>query len=305
MQRLFIGLLAAGIWLATGMSSQNTTAPALSSPAIRSGRTSSSDLELSGELAGLPSGTTRYMTRADLLILPQVTYTVTDDANFTGPTQVTGVLLEELTRKLAANPELDMPVAICDDQYRANYPHAYVAAHHPLLVLTINGQPPAGWPKDHETHGYDMGPYLISHPRFAPTFKIFAHADEAQIPWGVVRLEFRNEKTVFSVIAPSGPQAALALVQDGYRIAQQNCFRCHNMGEEGGMKAGHPWLVLSAWAATSPKYFTDYVRNPQSRNPRAQMPGNPNYDDATIGALIAYFSTFSPSTQKLTTREKR
>jgi mono/diheme cytochrome c family protein len=114
----------------------------------------------------------------------------------------------------------------------------------------------------------------------------------------VVRLEFRQEKMVLGAIAPRGPQAASELVQAGYRIAQQNCFRCHNMGQEGGMKAGHPWLVLSAWAAASPKYFADYVRNPQSTNPRTQMPGNPGYDDATIGALIAYFKTFSSWSQE-------
>jgi cytochrome c1 len=51
--------------------------------------------------------------------------------------------------------------------------------------------------------------------------------------------------------------------------------------------------VLSAWATASPEYFAAYVRNPQSRNPQAQMPGNPGYDEATLGALIAYFKTFS------------
>ncbi len=86
-------------------------------------------------------------------------------------------------------------------------------------------------------------------------------------------------------------------VQDGYRIAQQNCFRCHNMGDEGGHKAGRPWLVLSAWATASPEYFAAYVRNPQASNPRAQMPGNPGYDDATVRALIAYFQTFSSPEQ--------
>jgi mono/diheme cytochrome c family protein len=265
---------------------------------LRTGRTSPSDLEVGGELAGLSPGTSRYMTRDDLLALPQVSYTVTDDPNFTGPTQVRGVLLEDLTRTLAAVPGSDMPVAICNDQYRANYSHAYVAEHHPILVLTINGEPPAGWPKDHETHNYDMGPYMISHARFAPAARILSHPEEAQIPWGVVRIEFRDEKTVFGAIAPRGPQAADKLVQDGYRIAQQNCFRCHNMGREGGTKSGHPWLVLSAWAAASPEYFADYVRNPQSRNPSAQMPGNPGYDDSTISALVAYFRTFSAPPQE-------
>jgi mono/diheme cytochrome c family protein len=307
MQRPLIGLLAAGVLLATGVRPQNvrgaldqvpTPAAVDPLPVLHVERASPSDLEVSGDLAGAPPGTTRYLTRDDLLTLPQVAYTVTDDANFTGPTQISGVLLEELTKKFTAAPESDMLVAICSDQYHANYPHAYVAGHHPLLVLRINGQPPASWPKDPETHGFDMGPYLISHAKFVPAFRIFSQPDEAQIPWGVVRLEFRDEKMVLGAIAPRGPQAADELVQAGYRIAQQNCFRCHNMGQEGGMKAGHPWIVLSAWAAASPKYFAAYVRNPQSRNPRAQMPGNPGYDDATLRALIDYFRTFSASTQE-------
>jgi cytochrome c1 len=44
----------------------------------------------------------------------------------------------------------------------------------------------------------------------------------------------------------------------------------------------------------SPDNFFAYVRNPQARNPHAQMPGNPAYDNATIQALLAYFRTFSP-----------
>jgi mono/diheme cytochrome c family protein len=109
-----------------------------------------------------------------------------------------------------------------------------------------------------------------------------------------VRIELRNETAVFGAIAPRGPHAATPQVKAGYRIAQQNCFRCHNMGREGGQKSGTPWLVLSAWATASPEYFAAYVHDPQAKNPRAQMPGNSGYDDATIGALAAYFQTFSP-----------
>ena len=32
-----------------------------------------------------------------------------------------------------------MVVAICDDGYRANYPRDYLVAHHPVLVLQVNG----------------------------------------------------------------------------------------------------------------------------------------------------------------------
>jgi len=276
-------------WLARA----DSAASGVLAMALHTTRSSPSDLELGGEIKGLPAGSMRYITRDELLALPQATYTVTGDANFTGPTEISGVLLEELSRRLAAAPESDLIVAICVDQYRGNYSRAYVAAHNPLLVLKINGKSPAGWPRPPEGHGSDMGPYMISHPDFVPSFKILTQEEEPQIPWGVVRVEFRDEKTVFGAIAPRGPNAAAPEVQAGYRLAQQNCFRCHNLGSEGGEKSGRNWAVLSAWAATSPEYFAAYVRNPQAKNAKAQMPGNPGYDDATIRALTAYFQTFS------------
>jgi mono/diheme cytochrome c family protein len=259
---------------------------------LQASRSSPLDLEVSGDLAGLPAGTTHYLTRTDLLRLPIVTQVVTDDTNFSSPTEISGVPLEELLRHLAASPASDMVIAICDDRYRAHYLQAYITTHHPLLVIRINGQTPEGWPKAAE--GSDMGPYMISHGKFSPSFQIFSHQDEPQVPWGIVRLEFRNEKVVLAAIAPRGPHATEPLVQAGYRIAQQNCFRCHNMHDEGGQKSGHPWQVLSAWAAAAPEHFAAYVRNPQAKNPRATMPANPGYDDATIRALTAYFQTFSP-----------
>ena len=80
---------------------------------LRASRSSPSDLELGGDLAGLPPGTTRYITRDDLLVLPQRAYFVTGDRNFTGPTRIGGVPLEELVRHLGAVPESDLIVAIC------------------------------------------------------------------------------------------------------------------------------------------------------------------------------------------------
>jgi mono/diheme cytochrome c family protein len=292
-------MVAAEISGSTGWSfpqaqSQTTTLSAMS---LREVRSSPLDLEVAGELAGLPAGTVRYLKREDLLALPQVTFTVSDDGNFAGPTRVRGVLLEVLLRQVSARPHSDMVVAICEDLYRAHYPRAYIAAHHPVLALLINGKEPKDWPKDSEGSGLDIGPYLISHAAFTPGYKVLSHPEKPQIPWGVVRLEFRNEETVFGAIDPHGIHAKDPEVQHGYRIAQQNCFRCHNMGAEGGEKAEHPWLVLAAWATASPEYFTAYVRNPRSRNPHSQMPGNPDYEDATIHALISYFRTFG-------TREK-
>lgn len=283
---VWIGLfvaLALGLFAAKGQSL----------PAWQEKRQLPSDLEIGGQLAGAPPGTTRYIARQELLALPQVTLTVADDSNFTGPTKISGIELEELAKRFAVNPSSEMIAAICDDNYLAAYPAAYLAGHHPVLVLTINDQPPEGWPKAAEDHTSDMGPYLISNPKFTPSFKVLAHEDEAQIPWGVVRIEFRDEKKVLEAIAPRGPHASLRQVQDGFQIAQQNCFRCHNSGPEGGRKSGVSWDTLGGVAANSPGQFAAYIRAPREQNPQAQMPGNPQYDDATLRALTMYFQTFA------------
>jgi mono/diheme cytochrome c family protein len=266
---------------------------AQNSPVLREKRQGASDLELSGELVGLPPESTRFITRDELLAMPQVNLTITGDPNFSGPTKIRGLKLEDLVRRFAASPSSAMVVAICDDGYRANYPPDYIAAHHPVVVLQVNGEPPSGWPKAAEDRTSNMGPYMITNAKFTPSFKVLAHADEAQIPWGVVRLEIREEKAVFGAIVPSGPSASDREVQDGFRIASQNCFRCHDTGGEGGRKAGRSWEMLAAMAAASPNEFAAYIRAPLSQNPQTQMPANPQYDDATLAAITAYFRTFS------------
>jgi mono/diheme cytochrome c family protein len=287
-------LFAAESW----PNSQAVGAPARALP-LHATRQASSDLEVGGELAGLPKGVTRFAALKDLLELPQVSYVVSADPNFAKRTAkrktISGVALDKLLQLLNANPSAAMVVAVCDDKYQAAYPRAYVAAHHPLLVLKVDGKLAPDWPKDPDAHSFSMGPYMISQPEFKPSFQILAHSDEAQIPWGVVRLEFRNEKTAFGAIAPRGPHAQNPAVQAGYRIAQQNCYRCHNMGREGGQKAGRSWAVLGALAFASPDYFSAYVRDPKKKNPHAEMPGNPSYDKKTIDALREYFQTFAPA----------
>jgi mono/diheme cytochrome c family protein len=270
---------------------------ARSSPKFHEKRQSPSDLAVSGSLPGLPAESTRYITRDELLAMPQVSYIVSDDTNFAGPTKIQGVRLEELLRRLGASAISDLIIVICDDGYRANYPRSYLIAHQPVLVLNVNGQPPAGWPKETLDHTFDMGPYMISHPHFTPRYKVLSNVEEAQIPWGVVRIEFREEKIVFGAIAPRGAHARAPDVRAGFQIARQNCFRCHNAGDEGGQKSGRSWQLLSSLAVKSPDSFAAYIRKPLAKNPRAQMPANPQYDGATLSALTAYFQTFSENTK--------
>jgi mono/diheme cytochrome c family protein len=270
---------------------QNTSKGAVNSH-LKAQRLSRLDLEVGGNITGLFQGAKAYLRRSDLLALPQVSFTVSDDANFAEPVQVRGVELDVLVRRFAAEGEQAVMVAICDDWYRAFYPQAYREIHKPLLVLEINGRPPSGWPKSKE--GASMGPYLITQPRFTPAFKILAHQDEAQIPWGVIELDFVDEKTVYGPIEPLGPTAQELYIQNGYRVAQQNCLRCHGVGDER-TKGTITWSALGIIAKRSPEEFAGYVRDPKAFAPSAEMPGNPDYDSATLEALTAYFQTFAPA----------
>jgi len=258
-------------------------------------RSAPGDLEIGGELAGLPHGTTRYIRYQDLLNLPQEKYTISDDTNFHGKfhgkTQIEGVPLEALARLLGDAPNDAMIVAICYDHYRSNYPRDYLAAHRPLLVLRINGQARDHWPPSE--YGDSMQPYLISHPTFRPAFTILSHEDEPQIPYGVTRLEIRRESVVFGAICPHGEWPANSPVEQGYAIARQDCFRCHNMGAEGGTLAGRSWLKLAAIANHDPARFHQIIHDPVSVTPGAKMPAHKDYDDATLNALTAYFKTFA------------
>jgi hypothetical protein len=63
--------------------------PASDSKALlRAARSSQADLEVAGELAVLPAGSTPYVRYEDLRRLPQETYTVSDDSNFRGQTEI-------------------------------------------------------------------------------------------------------------------------------------------------------------------------------------------------------------------------
>jgi hypothetical protein len=242
----------------------------------------------------LEIGSSHFVSYEDLLQLPEVSFTTSNDPNFPTPTKVSGVPLEQL--KHALHEQGDMMVAICSDDYRTHYPASYVTAHHPVLVLKINDKLQEGWPK--KADGGELGPYLIANPDFTPSFKVLSHNDEMQIPFGVVRIDFRTESEVFGAIAPRGDFAPGSPVMNGYVMAKQNCFRCHNMGAEGGHMAPSSWPLLGNLAKSSPEFFARYVRNPQAVNPRARMEGSPQYDDQTMAALVAYFSTFAAGGQK-------
>jgi hypothetical protein len=255
---------------------------------------SAQDLRLSGDIPGLPSGSVRYITYDQLRHLPQTSFHVTDDYNFHGhPTDITGIPLNDLLRTLNIPDKDTLVAAICDDGYEAHYTSDYRHAHSPILVLQLNGKSLAQNARTSDDGIY--GPYLISHAAFKPRYHVLAHAEEAQIPNGLLELRFLKEGPVFDSIRPHGKFADDSAQMQGYTIAQQNCFRCHNEGAYGGSKSGRSWSALAKIAAADPAGFAAYIKDPQSQDPSAVMPANPEYDGPTLHALTAYFQTFAPA----------
>jgi mono/diheme cytochrome c family protein len=257
-------------------------------------RSSPQDLEISGDIPGIPQGAKRFVRYEDLSRLPQVEFTVKDDSNFSGPVKLSGVSLDEVLPILGVGNSKQLIAAICTDGYEGHYTAEYRAAHHPFIVLRIGGAEPAKWPRGPDGESY--GPYLISHPSFSPAFHVLAQADEAQLPYGVVGLRFFDEAAVLKELRPTGAVALPAV--EGYRIAVQNCLRCHREGDIGGTKSPFGWPQMALIAQGNPAAFGKYVLRPNSVNPEANMPANPQYDAATIAALTAYFRSMAPVEKK-------
>src|SRR3984885_8352084 len=163
MKRVVATLIVAATML---LSAQ--TAP--HSSLLHATRQAPTDLEVGGAI----SGAGEFISYQDLLQLPQVSFTTPRDANFPVPARVSGAALDQVQRLLGAHA--DMVVALCKDGQPSPPPAAYPAAHHPVLVLTVNGKSQEGWPK--AENDLELGPYVIENPSFTPSFKVLSHSDE-------------------------------------------------------------------------------------------------------------------------------
>jgi hypothetical protein len=250
-------------------------------------RTAESDLEV----RELGQGGPRFVTRGSLEALPQVDAVIKPDENFTEVpkegVKVRGVELEMLERSLGGGAATMAAEGVCSDGYSPAFPVAYVKRHHPIVVLTMDGMTPKAYAA--KTHTSDLGPYFIAYDDFVPAFHVLSHADRSQVPVQMDLLVFAPERQMFAGLVPSSTLDGTAM--QGYTIAQQNCFRCHNAGRYGGTKAGLGWPLLGKDASERPKWFAKWVHDPQSVDTKAEMPANPEYDRATLTALTQYFST--------------
>lgn len=260
-------------------------------PALSEFRRSASDLELTGYLATRSAVRPLYLTSQELGRMPQVQFLIDDDPDLPGVSmRVAGVELRSLLRILA-DGKADLIDVTCTDGYRSYYPIEMIAAHDPVLVLTIDGAEPRTWAA--RTRHEDPGPYLILYDRFRPGWRVLSHVDRPQLPTNAVRIAFDTQADAFAPIRPSATELKSTAVQAGYRIAQQNCIRCHASGGTGGSKSSRTWEQLGTDARDRPDWFVRFVKEPTSVSAGVSMPANREYDGATLAALTAYFQLFA------------
>jgi cytochrome c2 len=267
---------------------------ALAGPAARGlelheKRTSPLDLAVTGRLAGVPAGASRYVRWADLRKLP--TLQVTLDGEFVpGPQTLTVVPLAELWRALPIAQGADCLLAACQDGYASVYTTRFILEDRPFLVLAINGQGPEHWPPPGLK--FNPGPYVITvSPDMAPGVVHYRDLEHKK-PWGVGSLEVASFADRFRG-AYTGRWAALsAPAQAGREIWINSCASCHAGpgGIFGGSKSGLPFDVVATFAAGDRSFFMRYVRDPKSIVPTAKMEPHPHYTDTELDQLIAFIT---------------
>lgn len=266
-------------------------------PKLPSHRHAPTDLEIVIDSNGTRG--TLFLSHEFLSRLHQVTGELQPDENFpelpaTG-IHFTGVDLEALIKSTGVSSSESAVIATCRDGYTSPFPRRAILEHHPILVLTMDGLPIETWAA--KTRQYNAGPYFITYQDFIPSFRVLSHTDRAQRPAEIVKLRILPSAQLDAAITPANisnlpPDSPVA---QGFEIARQNCIRCHNSGDTGGTKAHRSWQHLAEIAKTRPDFFAAWTQNPQSLDPKAKMPPNLKYDQATLKALTRYFQTFAPA----------
>jgi cytochrome c2 len=252
-------------------------------------RASPTDLALTGRLAGVPAGESRYVPWADLAALPHTKLRLTGEF-VPGEQEVTVVYLSDLWTALPRAPGADTLLATCTDGYASVYRAAFIRDYRPFLILAINGQGPEKWPPPGLT--FNPGPYVISvAASVVPAVAQLLDAGHKR-PWGVTTIEVARYDESFAGIL-TGKWAALSpRAVEGREIWVHSCTSCHSGpdGSFGGTKSERPFAVLAAHAEHNAGYFRRYVRDPKGFAATAKMEAHPHYTDAQLDALIAFIT---------------
>ncbi len=257
---------------------------------LHSERSSPYDLALTGSVAGLSAGETRYARWADIRALPTAELNV--DGEFVkGPEVLTVVFLGDLWKALPVAPGADTVLATCGDGYASVFTADFISKYRPFLVLEIDGKGPEKWPPP--GLDYNPGPYVVTvSAELVPAVARFRDVEHKK-PWGVTTLEIASFAERFRSVYGGKWASVSSSVRDGREIWVNSCASCHEgpSGIFGGTKAARPFPVIAAYAGYDRAFFEKYVRDPRSLVPCAKMEPHPHYTDAEMSGLVAFITT--------------
>jgi len=245
------------------------------------------DLAITGRIAAVPAGETRYAAWQDLRRLPTSRLHLTGEF-MPGEQEVTVVFLTDLWAALPRGPGVDTLLATCGDGYASVYRESFLRQDRPFLVLEINGQGPEHWPPPGLK--FNPAPYVISvSATVAPAVAGLLDPGHKR-PWGVTTLELARFDERFADSFRGRWARLSARAELGRNIWINSCASCHaGPGATfGGTKSGQPFAVVEAIAGYNPELFRQYVRAPMSVNPQAKMEAHPHYSDDQLAALLAF-----------------
>jgi len=256
-------------------------------------RRAPTDLALTGYLAGVPAGSTRYLAWTDLAALPRTRLTLADQVG-PGERELTVVFLADLWAALPRDKTADTLLAACADGYASVFPADFIRDYRPFLILEIDGRGPDQWPPP----GLKLnpGPHLIGvSSAVAPAVAQLTDAGHKR-PWRIVTLEVARYAERFAGFY-RGPWAKPSpAVAAGRELWIHSCASCHTGPADtfGGTKGDRPFALMTAHAARNAPYLTLYVRNPADFVPTAKMQPHPHYTDAQLDALVAFLAAGEP-----------
>jgi len=280
---------AVAMGLALGSTRAAASGPASEPLELHRTRFSDTDLAVSGLVAGIGTGETRYVRWADLRAQPTHRLKLAAEF-FPGEQEVTVIFLDELRRALPVAVQADTVLARCADGYASIYRDNFVAECRPFLVLEINGLGPEKWPPPGLQ--FNPAPYVISvSAAIAPPVARLLDPGHKK-PWGVTSIEFARLGDIFHDTYTGRWANLSARASAGREIWINSCASCHpGPGAAlGGTKSGQPFRVLEVLARYDADFFKTYVRRPKSVNPMAQMEAHPHYSDAQLDELVAFVS---------------
>ena len=103
-------------------------------------KTNADDLALSGAFAGVPAGTVRYVSHAELLALPEVTHITEEPSPGMGQHDCTVLFMADFLKSVPLASGADCILLRCADKWESIYREVFIKRWNPYILLRMDGK---------------------------------------------------------------------------------------------------------------------------------------------------------------------